>query len=52
MYRTTVVLWNGRDALLFHSYTLCQISWLVYIATSADSYVISEELEGDYFQNR
>jgi len=31
--------------------TLCEISGLVYVAASADGYVVGEELEGDYFED-
>jgi hypothetical protein len=36
---------------LLHRNTLSQVSWLVYVAASADGYVVGEELEGDYFQD-
>ena len=40
----------GKQTYLsFHGNTLCQVSRLVDVATSADGYVVGEELEGDYF---
>ncbi len=36
---------------LFHRHALRQISGLVYVAASADGYVVGEELEGDYFED-
>jgi len=41
---------NGQ-ALLFHCNALGQVSGLVYVAASADGYVVGEELEGDYFED-
>ncbi len=37
--------------LLLNRHALCQIPRLVYVAASADGYVVGEELEGDYFQD-
>jgi len=34
---------------LLNCHGFCQVSWLVYVAASADGYVVGEELEGDYF---
>ena len=34
---------------LFYRDALRQIPRLVYVAASADGYVVGEELEGDYF---
>jgi hypothetical protein len=39
------------DCSLLHSDALGQISGLVYVAASADCYVVGEELEGDYFED-
>jgi hypothetical protein len=41
----------GKTFSLFHRHTLRQIPRLVYVAASADGYVVGEELEGDYFQD-
>jgi hypothetical protein len=38
--------------LLLYSDTFCQVSGLVYVAASGDGYVVGEELEGDYFEDR
>jgi hypothetical protein len=36
---------------LLHRNTLPQVPWLVYVAASADGYVVGEELQGDYFED-
>ena len=41
---------NGQ-ALLFHCNALGEVSGLVYVAASADGYVVGEELQGDYFED-
>ena len=41
---------NLRDCLL-HRNALGEVSGLVYVAASADGYVVGEELEGDYFED-
>ncbi len=40
---------DGRCLLDGHGFG--QISGLVYVAASADGYVVGEELEGDYFED-
>jgi hypothetical protein len=40
---------NMLESRLFYSHALRQVSGLVYVAASADGYVVGEELEGDYF---
>jgi hypothetical protein len=37
--------------MLLDSDGLSEVSGLVYVAASADGYVVGEELEGDYFQD-
>jgi hypothetical protein len=37
--------------MLFHCNALAEVSGLVYVAASADGYVVCEELEGDYFED-
>jgi hypothetical protein len=42
---TTAATFEG----LLNGHTFCEVSGLVYVAASADGYVVGEELEGDYF---
>ena len=37
--------------MLLNRHAFCQVSGLVYVAASADGYVVGEELEGDYFED-
>jgi hypothetical protein len=34
---------------LLNGHGFCEVAGLVYVAASADGYVVGEELEGDYF---
>jgi hypothetical protein len=43
---------SEAERLLLYRYRLCQIPGLIYVATSAHGYVIGEELQRDYFQDR
>ena len=39
------------DRFAYSRYALGQVSGLVYVAASADGYVVGEELEGNYFED-
>ncbi len=39
------------ESSLLHRHALREVSWLIYVAASADGDVVGEELEGDYFED-
>ena len=43
--------WRSQFEGLLNGNGFCQVSGLVYVAASADGYVVGEELEGDYFED-
>ena len=51
VYRKLPRRLQSLEALL-NRYGFGQVAWLIYVATTADGYVIGEELQRDDFQQR
>lgn len=42
-----IFILDNRDGCLFNSHGLGEVAWLIHILALVDSYVVSEQLQGD-----